>query len=213
MKNQRGFAPVIVILVVLIGFVGVYFLGTLKNKPSTVNPTSSPVAVAKESAIPTVKPVATTDLTADWKTYTNTKFGFSFKYPTDFKTTLSPTTGEEFNLVVDKKTNVSEMGFVPVQFSINMSRDENNMIRNITTLSQAEEIYKINRNQTRKSILLDNKSAVTVAGLVEGLGPGTGQFLSYTFVKLNNEVLIIQLGNKDYQTELNQILSTFKFTN
>lgn len=158
---------------------------------------------------PTTEPVATLDPTADWQVYTNSKYDFSFKYPEDWKVTLSPATGEQFNLIADRKNNSSETGFVPVQFSINMSTNDSK----ITTLAQAEAIYKISNSQTRKDIFIDNKPAVSVTGLVEGSGPGTGRFLSYTFVKLNNEILVIQLGNKDLQTIFDQILSTFKFTN
>ncbi|EKE06368.1 MAG: hypothetical protein ACD_19C00016G0041 [uncultured bacterium] len=53
MKNQKGFIPVIIILVVLIGFVGVYYLGTLKPNKVTESPT----------------PIATDDSALRWKTY------------------------------------------------------------------------------------------------------------------------------------------------
>ncbi|OGM97971.1 MAG: hypothetical protein A2735_02275 [Candidatus Yanofskybacteria bacterium RIFCSPHIGHO2_01_FULL_41_21] len=39
----------------------------------------------------TPRPSATPDPTADWKTYTNTQYGFEFKYPNDFVITESST--------------------------------------------------------------------------------------------------------------------------
>lgn len=57
MKNQKGFVPIIIILVVLVGFVGVYYLGTFKTKTTTVNPTSTPVVSVEPSSVPTAKPV------------------------------------------------------------------------------------------------------------------------------------------------------------
>lgn len=84
MKSQKGFVPVIIVLVVLIGFVGVYFLGTLKNKTTVVSPTSVPNIVINESSVPSSKPVATNDPTYYWKTYSNTKFNYSLKIPSDW---------------------------------------------------------------------------------------------------------------------------------
>src|SRR5271166_2512755 len=44
---------------------------------STVLPTSMPNLIASAASVPTINPVEK----ANWKTYTNTKYGFSFKYP------------------------------------------------------------------------------------------------------------------------------------
>lgn len=84
MKLQKGFVPVIIILVVLIGFVGVYFLGTLKNKTVVINPTPTPNTVATESVAPSYNPVVTTDPTSNWKTYRNTKFNYSLRIPSNW---------------------------------------------------------------------------------------------------------------------------------
>lgn len=69
-NNQKGFVPIIIILVVLIGLVGVYFLGRLNPKTIVTNPSSSPIT----TIVPTIKP--TTDQTANWKTYNTKKFDF-----------------------------------------------------------------------------------------------------------------------------------------
>lgn len=74
--KQRG--SVLVVILALIAILGIgYFaykyyplLTKLQNQS---NPSSSPV------------PTASIDLTADWKTYISDKYGFSFKYPGDFK--------------------------------------------------------------------------------------------------------------------------------
>lgn len=54
MKNQAGFVPVIIVLVVLIGFVGVYYLGRLNPKKDVLDPSSSPIATVVSSSKPTV---------------------------------------------------------------------------------------------------------------------------------------------------------------
>ncbi|MEI6477642.1 MAG: hypothetical protein WCO52_01520 [bacterium] len=62
-------------------------------------PTATPLAVATATPTPTATPTATPDPTANWKVYTNTKMGFSFKYPTDWKVavTTDETGGNSFN--------------------------------------------------------------------------------------------------------------------
>jgi hypothetical protein len=90
MKNsQKGFAPVLIILlVVVIGFVAFAMLyqqpkcevkepcgSEIQNNQQA---TSTPTATAT-----TTKPTA--DSTKDWKTYTNTDIGFQFSYPKGFK--------------------------------------------------------------------------------------------------------------------------------
>lgn len=90
--NQKGLAPIIIILV-LVGITvltgSAYYLGTrksetlrdrlIKQNPEVVFPPIQPN--------PTNKPLASndrpnmTDETANWKTYVNNKYAFSFKYP------------------------------------------------------------------------------------------------------------------------------------
>lgn len=48
MKNQNGFAPVIIFLIALIGFVGVYYLGTFKPKTITVSSIPNAVSVDRD---------------------------------------------------------------------------------------------------------------------------------------------------------------------
>lgn len=59
-KNKEGFVPVIIILLVLIGFVGVYFLGTLKPKSPAESPTPTPVSttLTKPSPLSSTKPTS-----------------------------------------------------------------------------------------------------------------------------------------------------------
>lgn len=60
MRNQKGFVPFIIILLSLIGFIGVYYLGTLKPKPVSEQP-----AETKDT----------------WRVYKNIKLGFSVEIP------------------------------------------------------------------------------------------------------------------------------------
>lgn len=64
---------------------GAYYIGTLKNKPQTQNPviiSQTPQPTAISQTIPISSPTSTNETTS-WKTYTNTKYGFSLKYPSE----------------------------------------------------------------------------------------------------------------------------------
>src|SRR2546423_1560041 len=78
MLNQKGFSPVFVILAVVVIIAGgAYYLGTHQNTaPATVSQRSDKPAPTK-----TVSPL---DQTANWKTYTNSKYGFLIRYPGDW---------------------------------------------------------------------------------------------------------------------------------
>lgn len=173
---------------------------------ATVEPTTEPTTTASSMTV---------DPTSNWQTYTNQKYGFSFKYPLDWIVTTSPTTGEEYNIIVDKKSNKSEQGFVPFQISINMTQDQGGQVI-LTNLSEAKTYFLKNFDPSSvktNNISLDGKQGIVLTGLMIGPGPGEGQFISYTLIELNNRVLVMQLGNKSYQGSFDQILSTFKFSN
>ncbi len=97
MSSQKGFAPVLVILglVVILGIAGgAYYLGTIKNKSQPQNPTVT--SQTPSSPIP--------NETTNWKTYTNIKSGFSFKYPSGFTLTKEEKTFEGNRKNLDGQT-------------------------------------------------------------------------------------------------------------
>lgn len=69
-KRILPIAAAVVLLIAIVG--GTYLLGTKKNNSKTIS-----------QVTPTVTPTPTTDPAANWKTYTNTKYGYSIKYPDD----------------------------------------------------------------------------------------------------------------------------------
>jgi len=81
-NGVRLITTIILILVTAMVFLGLgFWAGTqqVKNEAVTaVTATVSPTASAVVSG------TATADVTANWKTYTNDTYGFSFKYPSDW---------------------------------------------------------------------------------------------------------------------------------
>lgn len=96
--KQKGFATPILILVALLilgGLSGAYFLGK----------SSAPKTPVQSTVTPKSQPTQTADETANWKTYTNTKYGFSFKYPQVF--TVKLTSAEQEMISIEDQNKQS----------------------------------------------------------------------------------------------------------
>ncbi len=79
----------ILIAIILLAAVGAgaYFLG-MKNVPPTPLPVATAPGVMKPTpTVGIVIPTVDASVSATWRTYTNPKLGFSFKYPPSVKTT------------------------------------------------------------------------------------------------------------------------------
>lgn len=81
-KKPNMVAQVIlyVLIAALVFGIGGYYLGTRQVKSTST--TASPSAVASKPA--SASATSSVDATANWKTYTNDTYGFSFKYPSDW---------------------------------------------------------------------------------------------------------------------------------
>jgi len=217
-KSNRSLVTGFVIVAILL-VAGSVFAGIQIGRNQKIAIVPMAVVQSPEPRVPVsvtiTTPRPTTDPTANWQSYSNSKYGFSFRYPEDYKVAVTPNKGDEFGIVVDKKTSTDESGFVPIQMMVNIAKDENGSPIALNSLSLAEAYFTkgLSANSLiREDIRLDGQPAVSVTGLAAGPGPGEGAFLSYTLVQLDGEVLIIQLGNKDYQNVFDQILATFKLT-
>jgi len=71
------------VLVALVFGISGYYLGLKTGIDKKTSATATASATATSTAVASVSPKAsaTADETANWKTYTNDKYGFSFKYP------------------------------------------------------------------------------------------------------------------------------------
>ncbi|MEK7062180.1 MAG: PsbP-related protein [Patescibacteria group bacterium] len=80
--NQKGFANIIlvVVIVILLGVVG-YFALVKKSEPIAQQ---TPISTPPTTQTPTQQTPAPKDETVNWKTYTNTNRGYSIKYPSDW---------------------------------------------------------------------------------------------------------------------------------
>ena len=154
------------------------FVKSLKPQPI---PSPTPLAV--------IKPTPTSDLTANWKTYTNTKYGYSFKYPSSFFVREETTGGI---LYVDLKDSSGS------EFRFESSSGPNGWFEHFKSKSE-ENINGLLWVVVPKSTYCD-------AG---NCGPTASGY----YIKANTFYIAVSDFSKESSSSimLNQILSTFKF--
>ena len=152
------------------------------------------------------------DVPSDWKTYTNTDYGFEFKYPSYFIISSDDKTIifdiDEFSgLEISTENNLSNLNLTQWLTSSEQynSKDEIDKI-----LNESEVGFSFQQNELR----VDDK-----IGLKHKYD-GEGGAVIYVFLPNNNKIYILRLGSDShfYNQEnlildFDQILSTFKFTN
>lgn len=146
------------------------------------------------------------DETANWKTYTNSDFGYSIKYPTDiFIRHICPL--EE--LVLSKRVASEEREVIDIGTCV---RDFRFTFEIISPVGEVDEPKSNNEYKvTAEEIIIDNIKGVRyLAILKEGvLGPPPKWYME-VFIK-KDRLHRIYLSDKILLPVFNQMLSTFKF--
>ncbi len=151
----------------------------------------------------TFKPYQTnTNEITNWKTYTNTEYGFEFKYPTTQSVQKELVADLEerygYNLLmkpIDVVMNIRKTGYSSQDDGIGYSPSI--IIKQQNTKVGAIDIQKF---------VMDEYSQ----GPKEG-GDGVADFVQYKFSN-NNLDIVIYLHNASEEENFDEILSTFKFT-
>lgn len=149
-------------------------------------------------------PPAVSDSTANWKTYTNNKFGFSLKYPPTFKERIQDT----FDFIAEDN-----------QYTLEIKASSN-------SLTYDKIIKSIKENSIAKAESVKIINIANQEVYLESQMSAEGIFGRSVYIPLNKGVIFLGLsadtklpGNAEpeiYQMVeklTNQILSTFKFTN
>lgn len=193
---------ILIFVLMILAALGGYYFGI--NNPdisSTVTPTVT------SSTTPTV--TTTTDETADWKTYTNTTFNFTMKYPTDWnvknnlQTILSKQSVVGQNLVIYK--NNSQQVYPYLELYINTAG------WGAPTSAIKYDIAYTNRKMdaTNRQIISSDEMSSPVQGMIS-FWNGKGSNIT-----LNNLVYYFAGYNATDRTDENMIvkmISTFQFT-
>ncbi len=185
----------ILLLIIVLG--GAYFLGIISNQQSSQQ-------VAQQEVVkPT--PISAPDETANWKTYINTKLGYSLKYPPDWGLRECPKDcdgGEGTQLLSPDISNVrGDVGGYLKHYSIGIDKQQ---------FEFPTEEFSITEE------VINN---MTVTRHLEGGKGGIGG--EFVVFKENNKRIVLNftpyttdfpdpLEDKFYAV-FNQVLSTFEF--
>lgn len=173
-----------IFFLVLIAFLFVSLLFSLY-----LNFNKSPTA-SIPTPTPDIIPTETIDSTADWKTYNNTEYGYSFRLPNDWGDVLNMSAVEAYT------RNGND-----VHFSIHIGKPQ--------TQEEGYEKYIFSDGKigTRKFIVTGNNQYTDIVTIKNTNGE---YFLLFKYCTLNK---YCPLDKKEAKILFDQILSTFKFTN
>lgn len=238
--NQKGFVNIILIvaIVVLLVVVG-YFAFVKKSKPieqqSIPIPTNeqqpTPILTKIKNLISPVSPAKT----VGWKTYTDSLYGFEFKYPTEWNATWD----NEHHIISITSSRQAEIVFLIPPYEVNTANIKayvNDYEQGLPIKSTSNNIIKqfdkyITVNNTSSyQTYLEVENAGQVACLLPPCPQPSGESLRMTTyipdvqTANGNHILHFTLGMYDdnkidknmknkYVETYNQILSTFKFIN
>ena len=182
--RTKGFTPALVVVAILAIFLGGYYLGQQQIKltlssQSTVQPPSSPA-----------------DETADWKTYISTKYGYSLKYPINWKSLECNSASFGPDVASSCATDAPGALILTVENEIKEP-----------LISVATE-FKVTE---RKTVNIGGENGEWV--LVEKVKPSPGaDKIIVTAVVHDGKTYTFNLSDVNEKENLDQILSTFKFT-
>jgi hypothetical protein len=196
MNNKKGFIPVIIILVVLIGFVGVYYLGTLKSKSVDEDSTTASVVSPLPSSVSTSKSEST-DTFANWKVYVNTSSNYQIKYPSTWKAV-------NFGLMEAKPADTDTKN-VRLSYQPDISKTEIGLSIEESGVVMASQDIKFDKTKT-------------IGTEVAKCGTTADLMTTFCWLTVSRQSKFLTFTISNYQdSEVNktidQILSTFKFTN
>jgi len=159
-----------------------------------------------------------TDETADWKTYTNTDYKFSFKYPSDWTLNSNDekavTVNSPENQAAKQKVDSGEMngeGYMSdiTFYSYNsLSEADGNNPKKWTNISDMIS----DKGYFPNGLI---KTSLTGQTAYEGIEGGFGQYYIYVLQK-DSKIFKVLFGNVETKDKLTlidkKILSTFQFT-
>lgn len=211
---------IIFVLLVILGS-GIYYFAAKSIKNNT--PVTPPTAVPDVRPSPTIEETASSDPTSNWKTYSDTQLGISFRYPSNGKINKL-TEGTSSLYITDNSNNIPHYLF-------NIDIKDNK--QNLTARQVIENEIQMLRNDKnvpgggaqaladyRESTIKDYRN-----GVIDGFSMRWGkdgdavnnaiEIVSIKSNKIYNFTIHDGNGSVDefHKNLIDQILSTFKFTN
>jgi|SRR3989344_1408492 len=188
----------IMFLLIILGAGGTYLALNAKNKPQSVASTSTPTTAP--TPLSTEASAKEDDLTAGWRTYENGAYGYSIKYPPDWSFYE-----KKSNIVFGPLSTKNHIGeTVPEYVSSYITLDIYTSPQN-TDLAAFKKI-----SSDLKPVWKDFKIGEINGKEVKHLGCLSGNCREVLF-QINE--LVFNFFEQNNLKELDQILSTFQFTN
>ena len=225
--RQKGFTPIIILLLIVAVLGAAGYFAYSRGYTNSFLPKPSPIITPRPllTPLPTPKPTSTPDPTANWKTYTNTTYKYSLKYPSDwevqgeggedptqafapnFSSTCNFNGGDRCaNLVISLIGGYKEGENLEYYFNIGSNNDSHIRTQDIISEKDivvgGEKALEIKYRLPKADIGYENEPAIEIHAVHD------------------NSVLLIQYGEEQktsfselkYEDLFNHILSTFKFT-
>ena len=201
---------IVAIIIIFVG-VGGYFLATNKTKTQQ--------AIITPTPLPTEASAKAGDPTANWKTYTNSKYGFSFMYPSDKY--LDDWGEGRLDLRIDLN-NKKEAGFPgELIFTIDVIPAKSNLQDYMEQYVLKDPQYDLNDPNRPKLDVKNSNIGNLPAYIVERKpiyeAPNINSYIAYFQKGKYLYEVGLYTGNvkelEDNKQVLDQILSTFRFAN
>ncbi len=192
---KKGFILplVIVTLVIVAAIIGVgLYIG---KKISSVQPQSTVISNSVASPVPSPTP----DVTANWKTYTNAKYNFSFKYPS------------AWNVTYDQQPDPAGN---PDKYSILMGDSSSSLSITILKSNQSQTFASLSNllNLPSGSATITSRKEISVAGSKALFVTQDNNKVGALMLNSSGNIIILETASTNMSI-LDQIISTFKFTN
>lgn len=196
----------------------------IKAKGSRVQESNPPTCVTAnglsfkgQASSPTLTP----DLTAIWKTYTNAKFGYEFKYPNNLYIYEFPNEnlGVALNTIQITSENLPLDGPAgPILIDLNECKSLTSGQKYPCTEFVKDTITAKKTGLVKETLLVNNqfqvdgKIGTKISGVIaKGEISTSGQYINEIFIPLEANTLQFTLYGKTQEVVFDQILSTFKF--
>ena len=201
MNKQKGLAPILIIILIAVMAVGGYLLYQKQIKPVAV-PQFSPSPVVS----PVISPIASSSAdTANWKTYTNSKYGFTLKYPQNLS--VKETSNIIIFNAVGNKDNETVFALIVYENPNNLSLKDYET-KNTGESGMGPSVYY----SSSQLVTLENGTKVYYQKEEISCFSKCGSYIWINKDKIYKFLGSVNSGIKDQKQIMDQILSTFKFT-